>query len=470
MFNHKNKNLGFVAIYITILVLVIIFAITISIYILIYGEQKISRDVVKSREAYYIAEAGIEDAVYRLRNPAKGFSSNPYTISVGNGSVEVYIDDSDPFNQKRIVTATSNINNFSRKLRVYLTMNDLDNPAFFYGVQAGDLGIVMYNGAKIIGKKEDTDPGNVYSNGPVIGITGAGKKPIITGNVSSVTSIENIDIGTVKWEGEDGDARADSITNSNICGKAYYQSLLDFDSTTFLNSPGSPCQAPYTPGSGIVEAPPPAAEMPIPESIIDNWKDDAAKAKSGVINGNYEITDNNITVSLGPKKIYGDLVINATGVKFILTGIVYVTGNIDIRKPGAKFSCASSFGEDSCILMADGWIGIKNNADFQGSGDVGGKSHMLVLGLSDCVGTSPSNCTENADSAIHITNVTTGAIYYAKDGAVLVEQSINVKEITGRKIILLQGSTVAYEKSLSTLGFSSGPGNSWKIQSWEEIE
>ncbi|MCP6719159.1 MAG: hypothetical protein KJI71_02915, partial [Patescibacteria group bacterium] len=62
----KNNQKGFAAFYLTILILAVIFILAIGAYILTYSEQKISINVIKSSQAYYAAEAGVEDALLRL--------------------------------------------------------------------------------------------------------------------------------------------------------------------------------------------------------------------------------------------------------------------------------------------------------------------------------------------------------------------------------------------------------------------
>src|SRR3989344_4362532 len=57
--------------------------------LLTFNEIKKVNNVVKSAQSYYAAEAGIEDAVLRLRN-RMSYDSN-YTLNIGEGSTEVDI-------------------------------------------------------------------------------------------------------------------------------------------------------------------------------------------------------------------------------------------------------------------------------------------------------------------------------------------------------------------------------------------
>jgi len=85
-----NHQKGFAAYFIAILVLVAMIGIALSFTILTINEYKISSNIVKSSQAYFAAEAGIEDAILQL----KKFLNVPpdYTIVVDKGSVEVSAD------------------------------------------------------------------------------------------------------------------------------------------------------------------------------------------------------------------------------------------------------------------------------------------------------------------------------------------------------------------------------------------
>ncbi len=181
----RNQN-GFTAFYITILILTVGFAIAISISILTYGEQKISKNITKSGQAYYAAEAGIEDAIYRIKN-SKNTPPN-YTVAVGNGSVNVLTDS--PSQNNWIITANGNKGGAFRKLETRLAITPI-SPEFFYGAQAGILGFEMESNSRIEGAGGVA--GNVYSNGPINGDSGA----TITGNVFVATGISEDQTHTV---------------------------------------------------------------------------------------------------------------------------------------------------------------------------------------------------------------------------------------------------------------------------------
>jgi len=154
MLNLKNQK-GFAALYITILVLAVIFGIAVSITILTYGEQKISRNIIKSSQAYYVAEAGIEDSVYRIIKGKKYEATN--SLSVGGGLSSISITSQD---DKRIIQSTGEISQRIKKLETILKTESA-TVAFYYGAQVD-------KGGLWVGARASVE-GNVYSNGKMEG-------------------------------------------------------------------------------------------------------------------------------------------------------------------------------------------------------------------------------------------------------------------------------------------------------------
>ena len=243
-----------------------------------------------------------------------------------------------------------------------------------------------------------------------------------------------------------GTAKANTITNSTVDGDAYYQTLV---STTVVGTsyPGSPD--------------PSFVPLPLSDENIASWKADAEAG--GTIVGDYLAT----TTVAGPIKIDGNFSI-VGGDIFTVSGVVYITGNIE---PGnnATIRCDPLFGEQSCIIVTDGYIDISNNVIFSGSGDP--KSYLMILStVENCLGgvQTPSCGPEN--SAVYIKNNATGAIFYASDSLVHISNGVDVTSIVGYKFRLDNVATVTYENDISDLTFSSGVGGGWRINEWKEVK
>lgn len=286
------------------------------------------------------------------------------------------------------------------------------------------------------------------------------------------TGVSSID-GVVVY----GNAKANTITNSKICGNAYYQAI-DSSSLIFLNNPSNPtCPDPLTSGTAFPgSTDPPPQNMPISDSNIQSWKNDACTGgnASCTINGNCgdngvsgcNIGDNG-TLSLGPKKIVGNLILTKKQT-LVVTGTIYLTGYVDIDSTnGATIKCDSSFGANSCVVLTDSWIHVQNNVTFQGSGAAG--SYILVLTtLQDCNGgDQTTNCTHH-NGAIDLHNNATGAIFYSANSLTNLHNGVNVSNLTAYKLRLDNGAVVAYDQGLADIQFSSGPSGGWNINSWQE--
>lgn len=263
-----------------------------------------------------------------------------------------------------------------------------------------------------------------------------------------INAIDNVDIT--------GTAKANTISNSTIGMDAYYQSLI---STTVSGTsyPGSPDPSPIN--------------LPISRVVIDQWKKDAGCGEQPPVSpcnyiGDY-IVDEDTTI--GPLTISGDLDMTSVNKTLIITGMVYVKGSIDISN-GSSVRCAASFGTKSCVVLSDDWIHVSNNGVFQGSGETG--SHIMFLSTLACDGSSssPPCDVSHHNGAIDLHNNASGAIFYASDGLVNLHNGVSITEVTGYKIRLEQNAVVTYEEGLISSSFSSGPGGSWNISSWREVE
>jgi hypothetical protein len=420
--NKKFKiQKGFVALYLTILVLALVFGIVVSISLLTLNQQKILRNITRSTQSYYLAEAGIEDALLRLKK--KMNFSSPYSFKLGNGTTTVEI--SDIIGGSRTITSKGNISNTIKKIQVVYAISTQE-VSFYYGAQVGAGGLIMGNGSKVLG--------NVYSNGSVIGAGTIQNSVIVAGNGNR---IEGITVGE--------DATVFTCKNSIINGNLTYVS-------------GGSVQNCQVKGSTSIrpnEIPP--RDLPISQSQIDKWKGEAA-------NGGVTTTD----ISISGTKILGPIQIGTSsnpknltvqnGATLIMKGTIYVTGNITFSN-GSTIKLDSSYGSLSGVIIADGVITVENNVTISGSGQPG--SYVLIL-------STKSNTT---NPVIDIRNNSAGsAIYYANSGLIYLKNNMVAREVTGYKIQIENNAEIQYESGLEEANFSSGPGGSWEIVSWREIK
>ena len=287
---------GIAAIYITFLVLTVVFTIAVNISILTYNEQKITRNIVKSSQSYYVAEAGLEDVLLRINNNMN-WSTN-YDLVVGDNTASIEV--SDIIGGVRTMISVGNASDRIRKLQITYAISTQEI-SFYYGAQIGEGGMVMDNNTWV--------RGNVFSNGTVSSkVTGAGsieESIIVAGNGNKIIGLN---VGK--------DAKAFTCEDSVIGG-----------SLTYVSAGGAVQNC--TAGNLINEQPNEIlpTDLPISQNQIDEWKQDAENG--GVIIGDYIIPINE-TRDLGPQKIEGSLILN-NGSILNMTGTVWVTESITIN-------------------------------------------------------------------------------------------------------------------------------------------
>jgi Tfp pilus assembly protein PilX len=411
---------GIAAIYITLLVLTVVFTIAISISILTYNEQKITRNIVKSSQAYFASEAGIEDILLRVLNTMNWSSS--YTLNVGGNTADIVV--SDIIGGIRTITSTGDASDRTRKVQAIYRIST-DEISFYYGAQVGEGGMIMGNNARI--------KGNIYSNGSVTSIKGYIDDTIVV--ATNGNRIEGLEVGK--------DAKAHSCKDSIIIGTLTYVS-------------GGAVQN-CTAGAFIDEQPNEILpkDLPISQNQINQWKADAENG--GIIIGDYTLSDD--FQELGPVKIEGNTLIDNNA--FLnMKGTLWITGDLRIDNGSTIELDFNSYGANSGVIVVDGKIKIKPNTYLKGSGE--DESYLLLL--------STNSSLDDLSPAVEVDNNTDAAIFYANQGLVVIRNNVQVREITGYKVILDNNAEVQYESGLENASFSSGTGGTWEISSWEEIE
>ena len=248
-----------------------------------------------------------------------------------------------------------------------------------------------------------------------------------------------------------GDIKAHTIKDSVILGDAYYA-----DGTTISGSTVGGIEYPGTPDSPIVP-------MPIASTTIAKWKVDAAEG--GVIVGDCPGTAGCSNL-MGPIKIDGNLLVDV-GESYRLLGTVYVTGNVTVQNV-ADAGCDVSFGDFSCVIVADGWIDVHNVVNITGSGD--SDSYLIMVSdIKDCLGVAKVGCGPE-NSGIHLKQNVTGGIYFTSDSMIYLSNTVNATSIVGYKLLLDQNGFITYEPELIDLNFSSGIDGGWRVNEWYETQ
>jgi len=395
------------------LIFSVVFAISTAIFILTYGEQKIIKNIIKSSQAYYAAEAGVEDALIRLSNGMNW--SSPYKLDIGNNWATTTI--SNVIGGTRAILAEGNALDRIRKVQISYEISQ-ETVSFYYGAQVGDGGVEM--------EDLSTIEGNVFSNGSIIAESSAAE---ITGTTKVASAGNRIKKATVL-----ADVYADICEDADIIGSLYTNNNLSCTASNIL-ALGSP-SAPLA--------------LPISQSQIDGWKQDALV---GGTSGSQSF--NNGVNYLGPRRIDGNLTVQNNAQLFV-TGTLWVTGNINIKNNALVNLGPASYGNLSGQIISDSVITLENNSISSGSGQAG--SYLMYIS------TSPLK------PAIIVKNNAKADIVFTSNGWVDIQNNTVLREVTGYGIELENNAKISYEVGLQDASFSSGPGGSWEVTSWEEVE
>ncbi len=159
LLNKHFSQAGFAAILSTMIILTIVVIVVAGLSLVTLLEQKISTNSLRSAQAYYAAESGIEDTLYRL---IKGKSyATPNNFAVASSSVALTISGT---SSQKTILAEGQASARWRNLQVVLNTGG-QSTTFYYGVQVGAGGLIMDNNSRVTG--------SIYSNSSIQGNNGA---------------------------------------------------------------------------------------------------------------------------------------------------------------------------------------------------------------------------------------------------------------------------------------------------------
>lgn len=265
----------------------------------------------------------------------------------------------------------------------------------------------------------------------------------VSGNVTA-NSFTNGNVG--------GDIVASNVSNCTISGNAIYSSS---DNCSILGTENSPAPQFVSP---------PFLPPLISQANIDFWKNDAISG--GVISvGNYSPNNEEI---IGPGVIEGNLNINL-GRTVYLRGNVYVKGSITMgNNSSLKLSSDYQFVNSSATLITDKWFdsgtGVSINED-----RVGG-NHLMILSLAICDQIWGMSGCSGDEASIYVKNNTKADVLAAPYGTIKMQENTSAASLYGSRLYLENNLRLIYEQGLTNMNFSSGPGGTWTINSWEEVE
>lgn len=438
----KNQN-GAIALITLMVVGVFALAMMTTMSVLATSELKMSSSETASEKTFYAAEAGINEAIYKLSQDS--MQEGSFSISVEGVNITFSIPTSIPtgvFPKTIVSQAIDPSTNIQRILQLKVHKSTFGG--FDSAIKTGEGEFTLANSATVIG--------DVYTKGDVIGSNNS----VIKGGNIIITGNHTISSGVV-W----GDVHACTIQNScGICGNGYSNSI-DPPSLNKLNDPSlitglNPCPV-NTPGTNFdISCPVPTYEFPNPKLEQFILNDVWATVENGGHIGSLSL-NNNETRYLGPIVIDNNLTLNNNSTLY-LTGPVWVKGNVTFGN-NVTIQIDPNRGEISDTIVFEKTVNIKNGDTLAGSGVGTGNSFLLVA----------SRVNSESTTAIDAKNNTTSVIYYAPFGILKLSNNIFANNATAKQIIL-DNATVQYDDRLRDIMFAGS--NSYVItpesSTWRE--
>jgi hypothetical protein len=407
------------------------FTIVSGIIAVVSSQVRVLTEMSFAKQSYMSAEGGLEDVVYRYHTGMNVTGTETLTM----GDVTVTTRTTNIPGGKQVI-ASGVLNERERNIEAILIEGD--GAAFSFGVQTHTGGLILENSSSI--------NGNAYSNGPIEGFNL---------NLIRGTAISAGPAGSVSEIHATGSIFAHNIEDSWAEDDAFYTTI---DSTTVDGTlyPGSPDLATST--------------LPITDALLDTWETFAAS--SSVMTAECTAAGGTITfdtdVTLGPVKIPCNVVFN----KFptiTVSGVIWITGNMTISQ-GPEFEVAPAIGNRSVPIVVDNptnrltssKVVMNNSGAWSGNGD---RSYLMVVSRNESAEQGGS------EKAIVIQQSTGGALLvYAGHGEINLQNNTDLTEITAYRVRLQNSTEVIYDSGLASAVFVAGPGGSYVIDSWKEVE
>lgn len=303
-------------------------------------------------------------------------------------------------------------------------------------------------------------------------------RDLALGNTNGVSKYSaDWSAGSPVWDGDGGDfdfkvwlgGLATSVNGIDVGGNAYAHSIVDCDiaeDAYYQTISGSTVGGVSYPGS----LDPPVEALPISDSNITDWKNDAVGIDPSLP---ASLCTQPVSITINGGVLDCDFT-PASGITITLNGTLWVKGDITLGV-GTKVVLGSGYGSKSGVVIAD------NPGNESTSGKILTENLVVICGSqgfdgSDCfpsVGSyilTLSTHSGAATNAIDVRNNTNGAIFYAHRGIAHINNGANLKEVTAYKLDLAPTAVVTYESGLANASFTSGPGAGWRIDNWNEFE
>ncbi len=433
-----------------------------------YNESQMARTGASGTSAYYVANSGIEDAIYKIRHITDyGLLTVSYTIPVDHGSAAVTVSPGADA-KERLIDAVGTIGPYVSRIRA-VVQNTSVIPGFPYAVHAGSGGFEMENNAIVTG--------DVYAMGDIMGGSSnnncTGNPSMIQGVATSSGTFTTLPDGSGNGVCTSSDAYGKKFNACFIKGTAFYVQLP----VACSNAP------PTSDISGTIPSP----IAPIPFPISDGQIDDVTKHIKQTYTGNCYVGGpqdtpgcytkeavTNIPI-VGGVRITGALTISSSNIKF--SGPVWVSQDMMFTS-NVTIGLTADLTDISQMIVVDDRIIAKANINFiPNTGVSGDKVYLLPISRFDprsVPGFTGDICRkDNPDTtinSIYVQSNINDVLFYAPHGCLYIK-GVGGGTYFGSAIgekILLGGGTLTYDTALVKAEFGTTRSGGWQIASFNQ--
>ena len=467
------NNRGFAAILIIFILSLASILVASGLVLTGYNESQMARSGATGSTAFYAANAGIEDAIYKL-NTLPHFaetSTVTYSLPVGTGNTSVTITPVTGNIKQRTVDAVGTVGLYTSRIRAILNYT-IVTPGFLFAMQSGTSGIEIEQQSSVSGV--GGVDGNIYSAGDIKGKdnnhNGAGNcqnsSSQIIGSATAHTNIDRLAGGTgicvVK------DATANNLKYCYVDGTRNFYSSVDTTN----------CSGNILPPVNITPTPAPTP-IPLPDMGVealkatltthgDQWTANGGNCDADGSNSPADCTKG--TKILKNIVIHGNLIIDPPTKQTIsIEGPVLVTGDVTIKSNSSTTIPAIQPANVaySQMLVAEGKIISDSGVTF-GTSEAG---TIFLLFISEYV--PPSPYTDLCDTpAMTIHSNTFSVLFYGSRGCAVVVTTASTAyqgALVAEKIHLSNNSNIVYDPKLKDAKFATTALSGWQIASFKEL-
>lgn len=454
------KQKGFAALLIIFILGMVSILVASGLILTGYNESQMARSGASGTSAYYVANSGVEDAIYKLNkdpNYAALIAVNYPSLSVSTGNASYTVSPVLGNNKQRTIDSVGTMGSYVSRIHA-LVENTSVKPGFEYAVQGGTNGVEI-NNSKI--------EGDVYSNGYIKGNkasvqgttckdTGTGYARI-TGTATAVGTIGRLDTNdTGPCITEDAIA-----TNLDEC--------YVFGSRVSPNTVSANCDgaiSPPVPSPAPTPAPLPLSMDDI-QSVYNNITG-TPYTGTCTIDGTSHLTNcGGSTNTIGNIVITGDLIVSSNNTLRV-SGPVWVKGNI-VFNSNVTVTIAATVGQ---IVVTERPLISSSNTAF----DHNGNAYLLFISTYTLYPSpSPTPTPEPSSAfcntpAITISSNTQNVLFFAPLGCALINSNATFKgSLVAEKVKITNNSTVTYDSNLANAVFSTSQAGGWQIASFSQL-